>query len=88
MKFYAIVMPLLLFALSISKFTGPPSQPGDPIQLRNLSQYLRVTEQPFEMDDANAQLCRPPDWEAVNPHEPKYPQKAFCNVYVLSLIHI
>ncbi|MFM7118033.1 MAG: cytochrome P460 family protein [Planctomycetota bacterium] len=82
MKFFAIVFPLLLSALTISKFTSSSGQPEDPIDLRDLSQYVRVTEQPFEMDDATAQLCQPVDWEEVNPHEPLYPQKAFCNVYV------
>jgi len=82
MKFRALVIPWLLCALTISKFTGPAGQLEEPIDLRDLSQYVRVTEQPVEMDDTTAQLCRPADWEAVNPHEPKYPQKAFCNVYV------
>jgi len=71
MKFRALVIPWLLCALTISKFPGPAGQLEEPIDLRDLSQYVRVTEQPVEMDDTTAQLCRPADWEAVNPHEPK-----------------
>ena len=82
MKFFAVAISMVLSALFIPKFTNQSGQSEDPIRLQDLSPYFRVTEQPFEMDDTAALLCRPADGLTDNPHDPKYPSKAFCHVYV------
>lgn len=82
MKAIAVVIPLILSALTLFRFADQTGQFEDPIRLQDLSQYVRVTERPFAMDDTAARLCRPPDGRSDNPHEPKYPDQAFCHVYV------
>jgi len=57
----------------------------DPIRLRDLDRYVRITQQPFEMHDTTIEFCRPPEQVALNPHEPAHPKTAFCHVYVNAL---
>lgn len=82
MKFLTFALPLFPIALTISLFAGQTALEDEPLSLGDLQSFVKVTAQPFEMDDTAAMLCRPPDNRAENPHEPKYPEKAFCNVYV------
>jgi len=75
----AIVVALIGFRLVAST---PFRHSPDPLQLRNLDRYVRVTDRPFEMHDSTIVFCRPPEEVALNPHEPTHPKTAFCNVYV------
>jgi len=54
----------------------------DSLELRNLDRYNRITEQPFQMDDWTAELCRDIDKTTLGPHMPVHFKSAFCNVYV------
>ncbi|MFO0455850.1 MAG: cytochrome P460 family protein [Planctomycetota bacterium] len=82
MKSLAVALPLLVTLSSIFSLATRSDQLDESIRLRNLDQYFKVTEQPFEMDDTAALLCEPADGLTDNPHDPKYPGKAFCHVYV------
>jgi hypothetical protein len=82
MKSLVVALPLLVTLSSIFSLAARSSLHDEPIRLRNIEQYFKVTEQPFEMDDTAALLCRPADGLTDNPHDPKYPSKAFCHVYV------
>ncbi len=66
---------------------SPPVTPSsDSLKLSDLTQYIRITQQPFKMHDSTAILCAPSAVKkATTPHEPDYPESAFCNVYVNSL---
>lgn len=82
MKASAVVLPLLAITVAITSFARQIEPSDELASLRNLDSFVKVTEQPFEMDDKTARLCRPPRQQPENPHEPNYPAKAFCNVYV------
>lgn len=55
------------------------------LNLRALSKYEKITEQPFLMEDMTAQLCKQPSLIAENIHAPTFPAVAYCNVYVNEL---
>ena len=83
MKTTIFILVVSLAAIGLRIAASPAACPsGDPLRLRNLDRYVRITEQPYEMQDSTIVYCRPPEEVALNPHEPAHPETAFCNVYV------
>lgn len=84
MKPTAIVLSLAAVVFAIWAVAGDRagSPNSQPLRLRNLDQYIKVTNEPFKMHDSTIAFCRAPEEIAINPHEPSHPTTAFCNVYV------
>lgn len=83
MKTTISILVASLALLSLLVAANPESHTSsDPLRLRNLDRYIRITERPYEMHDSTILYCRPPEEVALNPHEPVHPETAFCNVYV------
>jgi hypothetical protein len=61
------------------------SRPSEEPNLQQLKRYHRITKVPFQMQDSTSLSCRPLSQVRQNPHEPSYPQTAFCDVYVNKL---
>lgn len=80
---------IVAMSLGVCLLADPPkSPPTDPLQLRKLEGYVKITERPFEMHDSTIAFCRAPlkpDAIPTNPHDPTHPKTAFCNVYVNSI---
>jgi hypothetical protein len=76
-----LVVSLALISLLVA--ANPATRmSSDPLRLRNMDRYIRITERPHEMHDSTIAFCRPPEEVALNPHEPAHPETAFCHVYV------
>ncbi len=86
MKTTLSICLLVATSFGVFLFAGPANTlSSEPLRLRNLESYVKITEQPFEMHDLTAAFCKaPPEPDAIptNPHDPSYPKTAFCNVYV------
>lgn len=82
MKSLALLLTLLLPLLTFPALNSQTGGGDEAIDLKDLSQYVRVTDQPFEMHDTAALLCKVATDQKDNLHEPKYPAEAFCHVYV------
>ncbi len=86
MKITLSICLLVATSFGVFLFAGPANtSSSEPLRLRNLESYVKITEQPFEMHDLTVAFCKaPPEPDAIptNPHDPSYPKTAFCNVYV------
>ena len=82
------LLTCLTAAMSVGVYllADPPKSPStDPLQLRKLETYVKITDRPFEMHDSTVGFCRAPprpDAIQINPHDPTHPKTVFCNVYV------
>lgn len=81
-----VVVMLVLVIGGIDAYVSkanPPTPKREPIPfLRYLEKYIRITQEPFEMQDSTIVSCQPPELVARNPHEPENPAAAFCDVHV------
>ncbi|QDU94369.1 cytochrome P460 family protein [Lignipirellula cremea] len=83
MKTAISVLAVVVALIGIRLYASPPIRPSlEPLQLRRLDRYVRITDRPFEMQDSTITFCRPPEEIALNPHDPAFPETAFCHVYV------
>ncbi|MFN6129685.1 MAG: cytochrome P460 family protein [Planctomycetota bacterium] len=86
MKRIASVLGMVVLGVAAGSFADPPASLSRPdkesFRLRDLGRYHKITDRPFEMHDTTATLCAPQGEFALNPHEPAYPKKVYCDVYV------
>ncbi|MFM8571689.1 MAG: cytochrome P460 family protein [Pirellula sp.] len=76
------LLTISLSTLGLAHWLNAQSPQKPRLDSSDLKQYIQVTKEPFEMLDTTSTLCRPPTDLRDNPHEPLYPEKAFCHVYV------
>ncbi len=87
MRIVASILLIATVVLAVYTFAGPPPERNEPqkLRLRDLRDYIKITDRPFRMQDSTIASCRPYQEIALNPHEPSHPEVAFCNVYVNEL---
>ena len=83
MKITRIAIALSAGLLGLYLLANPTlPQSGNVPPLLNLDSYIRITEEPFEMQESTTALCLVRAESAMSPHEPENPATAFCDVYV------
>lgn len=80
MKIKILSMSLIVLLVAFLLAAPPEKSKSLSVNLRNLADLVKITDEPFEMHDTTATLCKA-SARKQNPHEPVYPEKVFCNVY-------